>query len=193
MKKHFLSFVCLIIVATLQLQGEERNFLQKKADIAKIKEVLVMNQEWVPYPDYTDRAGWDELLGEFKESIIKNGEKYLNYEYKVIKATDYLEYERSGSREIMSKPSSANNTAVSALIGAELAEGKGRFIEPIINGVFYLCEKTSWASSAHTAAYQKTRRAIPDHREHIMDLGHGGTAQMLSWTYYFLHKEFLLY
>ena len=190
MKKHFLSFVCLIIVATLQLQGEERNFLQKKADIAKIKEVLVMNQEWVPYPDYTDRAGWDELLGEFKESIIKNGEKYLNYEYKVIKATDYLEYERSGSREIMSKPSSANNTAVSALIGAELAEGKGRFIEPIINGVFYLCEKTSWASSAHTAAYQKTRRAIPDHREHIMDLGHGGTAQMLSWTYYFLHKEF---
>ena len=190
MKKHFLSFVCLIIVATLQLQGEERNFLQKKADIAKIKEVLVMNQEWVPYPDYTDRAGWDELLGEFKESIIKNGEKYLDYEYKVIKATDYLEYERSGSREIMSKPSSANNTAVSALIGAELAEGKGRFIEPIINGVFYLCEKTSWASSAHTAAYQKTRRAIPDHREHIMDLGHGGTAQMLSWTYYFLHKEF---
>ncbi len=191
MKRHLLSFVCILIAATLQLQASvKRDFLQKEADIAKLKEVLVMNQEWVPYPDYTDRAGWDQLLGEFKESIIKNGEKYLNYEYKVVKATDYLEFERSGSREIMSKPSSANNTAISSLIGAELAEGKGRFIEAIINGVFYLCEKTSWASSAHTAAYQKTRRAIPDHREHIMDLGHGGIAQMLSWTYYFLNKEF---
>ena len=109
MKRHLLSFVCILIAATLQLQASvKRDFLQKEADIAKLKEVLVMNQEWVPYPDYTDRAGWDQLLGEFKESIIKNGEKYLDYEYKVVKATDYLEFERSGSREIMSKPSSAN-------------------------------------------------------------------------------------
>ena len=191
MKIRMISFVCLFICIAIQVQAdEERNLLQKRADIAKLKEVLVMNQDWVPYPDYTDRAGWDQLLGEFKEDIIQNGEKYLNYEYKVIKATDYLEYERSGSREIFSKPSGANNAAISALIAAELAEGKGRFIEPIINGVYHYCEKTSWVSSAHTIAYQKTRRSIPDHREHVLDLTQGGLSQMFSWTYYFLKEEF---
>ena len=35
----------------------ERNMLQKAADEATLKNVLVMKQAWVPYPAYTDRAG----------------------------------------------------------------------------------------------------------------------------------------
>lgn len=70
----------------------------------QLKEALVMNQKWVPYPAYNDRVGWDELLGTNKESLIRAGEKMLNYEWKVIRATDYLEYERSGERNIMQIP-----------------------------------------------------------------------------------------
>ena len=67
MKKSFLSFICLMLMGAVQLHAyEERNLLQQVADLAKIKESLVMNQAWVPFPDYIDRAGWDQLFGEFK-------------------------------------------------------------------------------------------------------------------------------
>ena len=191
MKKRILSFVCFIIVAAFQLQADiKRDLLQKTADINKVKEVLVMNQKWVPYPDYTDRAGWDKLLGEYKESIIKNGEQYLGFDWKIVKATDYLAYERTGNRDLMQNPLGANNRAVSSLVIAELAEGKGRFIDEIINGVYQLCQMDSWALSAHNHSLSKTHRSLPDYREKILELTQGDMSQMLSWTYYFLNKEF---
>ena len=99
MKRHLILFTCLAFFATIQVHAyEERNLLQQAADLAKVKESLVMDQKWVPFPDYIDRAGWDQLFGEYKETTIRNGEKYLNHEWQVIKATDYLEYERSGNR-----------------------------------------------------------------------------------------------
>ncbi len=192
MKKRIISFICFIAIAATQLLHADgvRTLLQDAADINKVKEVLVMNQKWVPYPDYTDRAGWDNLLGEYKNGIIKDGEQYLGFAWKVVKATDYLAYERTGNRRIMEDPLSANNKALGALVVAELAEGKGRFIDEIINGVFHLCEMDSWSLSAHNHSLSKTHRALPDYREKILELTQGDMSQMLSWTYYFLNKEF---
>ena len=104
-----LSF-CLLVVAGVSAHAyTERNLLQKTAGSEeKLKEVLVMNQAWVPYPAYNDRSAWDALLGADKETLIRAGEKQLNYEWKVIRATDYLEYERSGERNIMQNPYEAN-------------------------------------------------------------------------------------
>ena len=164
--------------------------MQKAAGSEELlKEVLVMNQKWVPYPAYTDRAGWDELLGTNKENLIRAGEKMLNYEWKVIRATDYLEYERSGERNIMQNPYEANRKAINILMLAELAEGKGRFIDQLINGAFYSCEMTSWVLSAHLVR-QTTKRSLPDYREQVIDLGSGNFGSMLSWVYYFFHDSF---
>lgn len=191
MNKRIISFFCLMLLAILQLRAyEERDLLQHAADLSKIKESLVMNQQWIPYPAYTDRAGWNHFLGNYKKDIISQGEKYLDYEWKTIKATDYMEYERSGNRRIMEDPLGANNTAIGALVLAEMAEGKGRFIDEIINGVLQACEMTSWSLSAHLASAQHTRRAFPDYREDIMDLVSGNMSQMLAWTYHFLHRVF---
>ena len=54
----------------------------------------------------------------------------LNYEWKVIRATDYLEYERSGERNIMQNPYEANRKAINILMLAELAEGKRAVYRP---------------------------------------------------------------
>ncbi len=148
-----------------------------------------MDQKWVPYPAYTDRAGWDHLLGVNKSELIKLGEEKLDYKWQVVTASDYIEFERSGSRDIMQKPFNENNSAMSAFIMAELAEGKGRFMDQIINGAFYYCEMTSWALSAHLSA-QLSKRSLPDYKEDIIDLTAGEVGAMLSWTYFFLHKEF---
>jgi hypothetical protein len=167
----------------------ERNLLQKSISFDKLKESLILNQKWVPYPDYNDRKGWNTLFNEYSDGFIKKGEEKLNYQWQVVKATDYIEFEKSGSRDIMQKPFNENNNALSALILAELAEGKGRFLDQIINGVFYNCEITSWVLSAHLSA-QHSKHSLPDYKEHVIDLTAGEVGSLLSWTYYFFNKEF---
>lgn len=168
----------------------ERDLLQKNADLAHIKAALKMSQQWVSYPDYADRSGWDSFLNAYKNTLIERGNQLLNYEWKVVKATDYIEFERSGDRNIMQTPFGDNNKAIADLLLAELAEGEGRFIDQLINGVFHSCEMTSWALSAHLISAQHTKRALPDYKDQVIDLTSGDLSSLLSWTYYFLHKEF---
>ena len=187
--KHFSISILFLIIAPVSLFATERNFLSKSADVESLSSVLIPTQKWVPYPSYTDRARWDKLTGENKNALIKRGEKKLNYEWKVIKATDYLEYERSGERNVMQNPNSANISALSDLVLAELSEGKGRFLDQIINGVFYQCERTSWVLSAHLPL-QLSKRTLPEHTDAVIDLGSGDFGAFLAWTYYFFHAEF---
>lgn len=179
-----------IVFASEAFAYQERNLLQHAADLSKVKAALVTNQQWVSYPAYTDRAEWDNFLGDHKDGFIVEGEKLLTYEWKVIKATDYIEFERSGDRNIMQDPFGSNNKAIVSLLMAELAEGKGRFVDQLINGVFHSCEMTSWALSAHLISAQHTKRALPDYKDQVIDLTSGDLSSLLAWTYYFLHSEF---
>lgn len=178
----------LLTVADVQASAE-RNYLAGRNTVASLVSEVQTASGWVPYPRYTDRAGWDSLLGENKAELIRRGERQLKYVWKVIPATAYLAYERTGDRTIMQEPNSDNNNALSDLVMAELAEGKGRFIDQIINGVFYNCERTSWVLSAHLPA-QLSKRAFPDHTDPVIDLGSGELGALLAWTYYFFREEF---
>ena len=181
--------IMLILMITVLNVTAQKNLLVSIGDRAVVQQSLLPTDQWVRYPSYTDRQAWDKLTGENKQAIIKEGEKNLKYEWKVIKATDYLEYERTGSRVIMENPYNANNTALMHLFLAELAEGKGRFLDQIINGVWHTCEMSTWVLSAHQPV-QKTKRSLPASNEVIIDLTSGDLGSMLSWIHYFLAKEF---
>lgn len=188
--KSFFSLIVFVFLSCIKVAAyTERNFLQHVAAQESLAECLVLNQKWVQYPSYKDREGWSRFLGEYKDEIIKNGESLLGYTWKVVKATDYLEFERSGNREIMERPFDDNNQAIVRLMLAELAEGKGRFIDQLINGVFHTCEMTSWALSAHLVT-QPTHRALPTPIYPLIDLTAGDLGSLLSWVYYFMHEEF---
>lgn len=180
----YLLFICLSIHAY-----KERNLLQKAADLAKLENVLATDQKWVHYPEYADRNGWNLLMGENKTSFIEQGEKYLNYDWKVVKATDYLEFTRNGNRGDMERIHNNNINAISSLFMAEMAEGKGRFTDQLVNGIFHTCEMTSWAISAHLSL-QQVRGSFPKLDDHVIELVSGDIGATFSWIYYFLNKEF---
>lgn len=186
--KKILMF-CLLLICVSAHAYKERNLLQKAADPAKLESVLLTDQKWVKYPQYKDRNGWDQLMGDNKAYCIGQGEKYLEYNWKVVKATDYLEYARSGNRGKMEGVYNSNINVISALFMAEMAEGKGRFMDQLINGVFHTCEMTSWAISAHLA-HQRVRGSFPKLGDHVIELVSGDVGATFSWIYYFLNKEF---
>ena len=163
----------------------ERNIIGKRVgSMERLRECVVADQSWITYPDYRDRAGWDEILGDsLRTVLVGEGEKLLDYDWHLIKATDYLEYGRSGNIAVMETPYFENRRNINILMLAELAEGKGRFIDQLLNGVFYSCEMTTWAVSAHLK-YQKPKCILPDYRRPVFDLAAGDYASMLSWVYW---------
>lgn len=188
MKKRML-FILLLFCTASAFGYTERNLLQHQADINRLKEVLIMDQKWVTYPDYHDRDGWGTFLGTLKDEYIRRGEKLLEYQWQVVKATDYLAFERTGNRQVMENPFDADNRAIADLLMAELAEGKGRFTDQLINGVFHSCEMTSWALSAHLVV-QPSHRSLPAYDYPVIDLVSGDLGGLLAWVHYFMHESF---
>lgn len=189
LKSILISILCLFLFISDIWGYTERNLLQQTMSLTELENVLVYNQQWVTYPTYKNREGWQKLMGSNCKEYITRGEKQLKYNWQVITANDYLEFERSGSRAVMETPFNANCTVLVDLFMAELAEGKGRFMQQLINGSFYFCEMTSWALSAHLIN-QSTHRSLPNYNEELIDLTAGDMASVLSWIYYFFHHEF---
>ncbi len=182
----------LLLVLSLQTYGsEERNLLQKAADENQLAQMLLLNQQWVTYPAYTDRAGWDKLTGSLKTSLIQKGEQSLDYHWEVITISDYLDFERTGGLDLAQAPFERNIRALNNLVFAELAEGKGRFLDQIINGVWYHCEMSNWALPnglmATLAIYP--RRPMPNPNDQVVDLTSSDMGSFLAWTYYFLKES----
>ncbi|MBN1985680.1 MAG: heparinase II/III family protein, partial [Prolixibacteraceae bacterium] len=176
--------VCFSLTATSQ---EERNILQKEAEEINLEKVLMKDFTELDFPNYQSRSFWNSLPDVIRNEYVKEAEEYLDYDWPVVKATDYLEIIRSGDRrqEVYAAP----RAALLALVMGELTEGKGRFTDQIVNGVWYYSEQTWWGWSAHLTA-QKAPHGLPDVNEPVIDLGVGEIANILSWTWFLFKEEF---
>lgn len=162
-----------------------RHLLEQTVSYEELGTAIRYRQSWVDYPGYTDRSTWQEKVDpEIGKIIIRNGERALKHEWKPDLASDYLAFKRTG--EI--RTGRANHKALQALTLAELVEGKGRFMDAIIDGVWFLCE-TSWIHSAHLG-FQKDRSGLPDRDEPTIELVVADIGAQMAWTHYFLKDEF---
>lgn len=137
------------------------------------------------FPKASDREYWD---AKKDDEFITSAEKYLDYDWPSIKATDYIELNKSGSRVAQEKPHFARRYAFVALVMAELCEYKGRFIPDIVNGIFAICEETFWGLSAHVHYFDKGISLPPIDGEWI-DLFAAETAATLANACYLLEDE----
>lgn len=144
---------------------------------------------WFPYPKYSDRQGWNMILGNNAKYLIGAGERYLDFKWRIVPATSYLAYERTGERNVMQEPLSANRVALNALMLAELAEGQGRFVDQLVDGLWHLSHSPSWVLSAHLPR-QASKRSLPDPREQLIDLGSAGLAAQVAVAWHFFHETF---
>lgn len=158
---------------------EERNLITEALAALGPGSLAPEDTGWLPYPEYGDREAWASMFGDYAGTIIAEGEKYLDYRWQPVLASAYLEYERSGDRQIMERPYEANRKALNILALAELAEGRGRFIDAVADGIWFSCQMFSWAYSAHLPR-QSNSRSLPDCTQQIIDLGSAGYAASIS-------------
>jgi hypothetical protein len=163
---------------------EKRDLLQKESYDIGLENELIKDFSEIDLPNYKDRAFWNGIPENLKKQYIRQAEEKSDYNWPVVKATDYLEIIRSGDRR--QGAYAAPRSALMALVMGELIEGKGRFIDQIINGVWYYSEQTWWGWSAHLPE----PKGLPDIDRPSIDLGVGEIANILSWTWFLFHDEF---
>ncbi|MBW6500906.1 MAG: heparinase II/III-family protein [Bacteroidales bacterium] len=181
----------ILLVGLLPLHAQpkpkERNILAKEATAIGLESVLINDASWNKLPGYNEREFWESLPANLRQEYITRAEGYLDYDWPVVKATDYLEFIRSGDRR-QSVYAECSNALISLVMG-ELVEGKGRFTDQLINAVWYYCEQTWWGWSAHLGA-QKSGSGLPDVNEPYVDLGVGEVTSNLSMTWHLFKDEF---
>ncbi len=185
----FLKYWILIMLLAswgmlLSAQQNDNNILQQAAQ----------NIDWSSldrpqYPAYHDRTFWQNLPENWRKEYVEEGEKYLDYTWPAVTASRYLRFMQDGDRKSMENQHNQRSKALLSIVLAELVEGEGRFLDPIIDGVFAICEQTSWCNSAHLVV-QKAKGSLPDVTEPIIDLGAVIMGENLSMIYYFFKNEF---
>ena len=136
-------------------------------------------------PTVEDRAFWE---GFQNNDCIKDAEAALDFDWPVIKATDFMAFKTAGDREIMQKPYYNRRYHLTLFALAELKENKGRFLPQIVNGMLAICEETFWGLSAHWPTLMENIGNFQSPAEPYIDLYVGETAAQLAVIVTLLQK-----
>jgi hypothetical protein len=178
-----LAFLLLSSAGKAQVMG--RNLLSKEIDLSGLQRVLVSPAAWKPFPQTA--AGWREILPDsIRTILIKNGEACLfQGAFPNVPATVTLDFFRNGNRTRYEHLAFGKRNRLWALVLAESVEGRGRFLDAILDGIWSISEETYWGASAHLFL-QKGGRGLPDAENPVVDLFAAETAANLAWADYFL-------
>ena len=141
------------------------------------------------YPKITDRAVWDNISHTVSCEIISVAEKYLNYTYPMLPVSSYMRFVRDGNRTEFQTPYNERRDVLGTVFIAECIENKGRFLNTIIDGIYCICEETTWVLPAHNCRdryHGDDFSALPLYDHGIIDLYSAKTAALLSTVYYCL-------
>lgn len=137
-----------------------------------VGEKLLPRDAWQPFPRAADRDSWKALLqNPLHRSrgrwLVAQAEAILGTPWPALPATLYMEFARNGNRSRYQSPYFERRERLSTLVLAECIEHRGRFLDEIVNGVWALCEESSWCLPAHASrlsggVLHRTDRDTPD-------------------------------
>ena len=152
---------------------------------------IVHHERMGHYPKACDRKAWESLPEETKKKLVQEAEPYLNYKYPSLLASDFMKFTTENTRWAYTTPYHDRRDVLCKLVLAECVEHQGRFMMDIMNGIYLICEETTWVGNAHMAldAGKGERIPLPTKKTGYVDLYAGYTASIMSWLYYIMKEE----
>ena len=186
--RSFIMLLVSILAVNQSLAQPGKISLSESYSLSMLQNSIITQQNYHPFPRSDERTSWNALPENARRILIERGERYLNYAYPALPATLFLEFARDGNRENFQKPQRERRDALASLVLAECVEGKGRFIDDIVNGIWTICEESYWGVPAHLSM-QHRGYGLPDPTEHTVDLFAAETGSLLAWTSYLLGEK----
>lgn len=114
-------------------------------DNFKLEDILISKEDFQPFEKCINTAVGTEIY----EDAITNAERYLDCEWGSLSAVLYMRFVRDGNRTAYENINFARRKALACLALGEYLENKGRFVDDIINGIWCICEESTWVLPAH--------------------------------------------
>ncbi|TMV44369.1 heparinase [Paenibacillus mesophilus] len=148
---------------------------------------LIPSGRFTPFPKIENRSEWVSIPEREQSYWLAEGEKHLSFEWPVLPAVRYMDFITNGNRSRYEHIYFERRRALASLVLAECIQDSGRFLDLIINGIWAICEESSWVFPAHLHISSKSRGdSLPDVTDPVIDLFAAETAGLLSWTCYLL-------
>ena len=146
------------------------------------------------YPDAGQREKWTETAADFQQEIREMGEKWKAIPYPMLTATQFMAFARNGSRVAWEKPYFDRRRKLEAVTAAYCVTGDESYTDEIADGIWCICEETSWVISAHNGSDHPgvlpvSERVLPDFRNPYVDLFAAQTAMLLTFALELTGKE----
>ncbi|MBM3335504.1 heparinase II/III family protein, partial [Candidatus Sumerlaeota bacterium] len=153
---------------------------------------MLPRDKWRPFPRAQDRDAWQAFQAHplnraRKDYVAQTAEALVGQPWPALPATLYMEYARVGNRKNYQDPYFKRRQNLAALVLAECMECRGRFLDEIANGIWAICEESTWCIPAHVARMSKD--VLPRLDIETLDLFACETGMLMAQTRYLLQKE----
>jgi len=143
-------------------------------------------------PKAADRAAWAEVAGrpwlaERLPDLLQRAEAISERGPDLVKATDYLHCFRTGLRDAHRASASPRVGQLGLLLAAECLEGKGRFLDALLDLSWAMAEETSWVMPPHLQ--HGVDDVLPDITRPDIDLRAACVAAALAEMMYLLGEQ----
>lgn len=140
-----------------------------------------------PFLPASDRAAWEGIPPKAREDLLALAASYRAIPYPMVTATQFMAFVRSGSRKAYETPYfMRRKKLIAALMGCCIT-GTEENLDDVIDGLWCICEESSWVISAHNGSAHRgmrpaAERPLPDVTNPYIDLFAAQTGMILSLT-----------
>ena len=153
---------------------------------------VTAKKPFTPFPKYDDRAAWDAQPADTKKRYEKLGKELKGHIWNILPASLYMEFKQDGNRSHYENVYFARRNTLFNLVMAECFAGTGEYLNAIIDGVWAICEETTWVVPAHNSQYHNTggiNALYSIENDVYIDLFAAETGSLIGWIYYFLKDQ----
>ncbi len=123
--------------------------------LSDVTAALGRDEPFHPFPTYQQREFWDkvkqnERFTESLNEVIERAREFDINEFPNLPASLYFDFQRTGNRTRYQRVLGERDAWLSTLALAECLEGKGEFIDPLVDVIWAFCEESDWCLPAHT-------------------------------------------
>lgn len=136
------------------------------------------------FPLMDDRKAWESIAPEDRGDLLALAERYRGTPYPLCTAGQFMAFVREGSRSAYEEPYFLRRRKLVAALMDCCVTGREDALDDVIDGLWCVCEETSWVISAHNDG-----GPLPDPDDPIIDLFAAQTAMILSLTCQLLERQ----
>lgn len=146
------------------------------------------------FPTVQDRAEWAEVSRQYGAELEQVCAHYRELDYPLRTATGFLSFVwADGSRKADETPYFLRRRKLCAAV-LDACVSPDRQLYAAVNGIWCICEETSWVISAHNVnaipgAPNAADYPLPDPEKPYVDLFSAQTAMILALTYHLLKPK----